>query len=144
MGSALWVMHLDGSDQTQLTTCRRRRRARQRARAIDDYHAYWSPDGRHVEWAHLNWNFVDGGGQGKWDVRVATFVVPPREPIPTEHPHRPAGQRPLVRDAVVDPPDGSGFLYTETYPARPGAATTRSSSSAELIKHDSACTASRG
>src|SRR5438309_1219323 len=75
MGSSLWAMHPDGSDQTQLTDVQPASAGPGAGEGIDDYHAYWSPDGRHVEWAHLNWNFITGGGQGKWDVRVADFSV---------------------------------------------------------------------
>ena len=110
MGSALWVMHPDGSHQTQITNLQ----PSGNNEGYDDYHAYWSPDGRHLVYAHLNWNFVDGGGQGKWDVRVADFVVD------ASGPH-------LTNVRVVRPanghwyetqwwsPDGKGFLYTETW-----------------------------
>ena len=114
MGSALWVMHPDGSDQTQLTDVFPASATPGAGEGIDDYHAYWSPDGKHLVWAHLNWNFITGGGQGKWDVRVADFVVKDGKPM-------------LTNVRVVRPdnghwyetqwwsPDGKGFLYTETY-----------------------------
>ena len=110
MGSALWAMRPDGSGQTQLTETQA---GSGNQEGYDDYHAYWSPDGRQVVYTHLNWNFVNGGGQGKWDVRVADFVVD------ASGPH-------LANVRVVRPanghwyetqwwaPDGSGFLYTET------------------------------
>jgi len=110
MGSALWVMRPDGSHQTQLTETQPGFHTQE---GYDDYHAYWSPDGRHLVYAHLNWNFVTDTGQGKWDVRVADFVVD------SSGPH-------LTNVRVVRPanghwyetqwwaPDGSGFLYTET------------------------------
>jgi Tol biopolymer transport system component len=111
MGSELWVMRPDGSHKTQLTGTDA---AHGSGEGEDDYHAYWSPDGRRLVYAHLNWNFVTDGGQGKWDVRVASFVDKPGKP-----PH-------LAHVRVVRPanghwyetqwwaPDGSGFLYTET------------------------------
>jgi Tol biopolymer transport system component len=111
MGSDLWVMHPDGSQQTQLTGLDATHGA---GEGEDDYHAYWSPDGKHLVWAHLNWNFVDDGGNGKWDVRVADFVDD------ASGPH-------LTNIRVVRPanghwyetqwwsPDGKGFLYTETW-----------------------------
>src|SRR4051794_8744931 len=111
IGSELWVMRPDGSHKTQLTGTDP---AHGSGEGEDDYHAYWSPDGRRLVWAHLNWNFVDDSGQGKWDVRVADFVDDGVHP-----PH-------LANVRVVRPnnghwyetqwwaPDGSGFLYTET------------------------------
>lgn len=112
MGSELWVMRPDGSHKTQITGLDAAHGA---GEGEDDYHAYWSPDGSKLVWAHLNWNFVDDNGQGKWDVRVADFVDDGVNP-----PH-------LANERVVRPanghwyetqwwaPDGSGFLYTETW-----------------------------
>jgi hypothetical protein len=111
LGSALWVMHPDGTHATQLTETQPGFGAQE---GYDDYHAYWSPDGKELVWAHLDWNFVTGGGQGKWDVRVGDFSVSPGG-VPT-----------LSNIRVVLPangswyetqwwaPDGSGFLYTQT------------------------------
>jgi Tol biopolymer transport system component len=104
IGSDVWVMREDGSQQTNLT----------RSGDFEDhFHAYWSPDGKWIVWTALNWN-ADAGGTGKSDVRVARF-----------DPNGPEGPR-LVDEHVVRPgnghwyetqwwaPDGSGFLYTET------------------------------
>src|SRR3954464_8084056 len=79
MGSELWVMRPDGSHKTQLTGLDAAHGA---GEGEDDYHAYWSPDGTKLVWAHLNWNFVDDGGNGNWDIRVADFVDDG-----TGHPH---------------------------------------------------------
>jgi len=80
----------------------------------DDYHAYWSPNGKRLVWAHFNGNFIDGGGQARWDIRVANFVV--RHGVPR-----------LTHVRVVRPdnghwyetqwwaPNGKGFLYTESF-----------------------------
>jgi Tol biopolymer transport system component len=111
IGSELWVMRPDGSRKTQLTGLDAARGA---GEGEDDYHAYWSPDGKRLVWAHLNWNFVNNGGTGYWDIAVADFV--------DDGVHPPQ----LARRRVVRPangnwyethwwaPDGSGFLYTET------------------------------
>ncbi len=111
LGSALWIMRPDGTHPTQLTETQTGFGADE---GFDDYHAYWSPDGNELVWAHLNWNFVNGQGQGKWDIRVADFTVSP------------AGMPSLTAIRVVRPangswyetqwwaPDGSGFLYTQT------------------------------
>jgi hypothetical protein len=104
LGSDLWVMRRDGTDRTNLTE----------SKELDDnFHAYWSPDGRYIAWTALSWNDKEGG-DGKSDIRVARFVTG-------------GGQGPrLVGEHVVRPgnghwyetqwwaPDGSGFLYTET------------------------------
>jgi Tol biopolymer transport system component len=112
MGSALYAIRPDGSKVTALTGTDAAHGA---GEGEDDYHAYWSPDGRHIVYTHLNWNFATNGGDGKWDVRVADFVDDGKNP-----PH-------LANVRVVRPnnghwyetqwwaPDGSGFLYTETW-----------------------------
>jgi Tol biopolymer transport system component len=112
LGSDIYVMRPDGSHVTKLTGTDP---AKGSGEGEDAYHGYWSPDGKHIVWAHLNWNFIDDGGSGKWDIRVADFVDDGVHP-----PH-------LANERVVRPanghfyetqwwaPDGSGFLYTETY-----------------------------
>ncbi len=111
LGSELWVMRPDGSHQTQLTGLDPAHGA---GEGEDDYHAYWSPDGRHIVWAHLNWNFVNDGGDGKWDVRVADFVVGPSGPRLTHvRVVRPANGH--WYETQWWSPDGNGFLYTETF-----------------------------
>jgi hypothetical protein len=112
IGSALYVMRPDGSQVTALTGTDP---AHGGGEGEDAYHAYWSPDGRHVEWANFNGNFIDNNGTNTWDVRVADFVADAKSP-----PHL-ANIR-VVRPANDDwyetqwwAPDGSGFLYTETF-----------------------------
>ena len=104
VGSDVWVMTRDGKRRTNLTKS---------SEFNDNFHAYWSPDGRHIVWTALNWNEAEGGN-GRSDVRVARF-----------EPDAPGGPR-LADEHVVRPgnghwyetqwwaPDGSGFLYTET------------------------------
>jgi Tol biopolymer transport system component len=111
-GSALFVMRPDGSAVTRLTGLDPSKGS---GEGEDDYHAYWSPNGRQVEWAHFNGQFLLDGGLGYWDVRVADFVDDGHSP-----PH-------LANIRIVRPdnghwyetqwwaPDGSGFLYTETF-----------------------------
>ncbi len=109
IGSSLFVMHPDGSDVTRLTGS-----VGPAGELLDDYHAYWSPDGNQIVWAHLNGNFLYDGGRFDWDIRVANFVDPPH------------GSPYLTDVRVVRPdnghwyetqwwaPNGSGFLYTES------------------------------
>lgn len=135
MGSGLWIMRPNGSDQIKLTELSAAHGA---GEGEDDYHAYWSPDGRHIEWAHLNWNFIDDGGSGKWDVRVADFVVREGKPMLTNiHVVRPANGH--WYETQWWAPDGSGFLYTET----DGTATNPELFFCRLVKHDTACQVKR-
>ena len=105
MGSSLFVVDPDTDKIVHLT---------KNPEGQDDYHAYWSPDGKRIVWAHLNWNFVETpDGHGYWDIRVADFVDD------ASGPH-------LENVRVVRPPnghyyetqhwapDGKGFLYTES------------------------------
>jgi Tol biopolymer transport system component len=104
MGSSLFVVDPATKKIVQLT---------KNPEGEDDYHAYWSPDGTRLVWAHLNWDFVDDNGQGYWDIRVADFVNDAMGPH-------------LANVRVVRPgnghyyetqhwaPDGKGFLYTES------------------------------
>jgi WD40-like Beta Propeller Repeat len=105
LGSDVWVMRHDGSARTNLTKS---------SELHDNFHAYWSADGQYIVWTALNWNPAEDG-TGKSDIRVARF-----------EPDGPDGPR-LVDEHVVRPanghwyetqwwaPDGSGFLYTETF-----------------------------
>jgi Tol biopolymer transport system component len=105
IGSSLVVVRPDGTQTTQLTV---------NSEGKDDYHAYFSPDGKKIVWTHLDWNFVTEQGQGKWDVRVADFVVgadgtPKLENIEVV---RPANGH--FYETQLWKPDGSGFLFTES------------------------------
>ncbi len=115
MGSSLWAMHPDGSDQTRLTEDGQ---ARFSGEGYDDYHAYWSPDGSHIVYAHLNWNFVTGGGSGKWDVRVAKFNVGAdgKPYLSEDHEVRPFNGHWYETQWWNPDPRRPGFLYTESYP----------------------------
>ncbi|MFL5780080.1 MAG: TolB family protein [Thermoleophilaceae bacterium] len=112
MGSALYAMRPDGSHVTRLTGLDAGHGS---GEGEDDYHAYWSPNGRRVVYTHLNWNFVTDGGRGKWDVRVADFVDDGRHPPHLAHVRvvRPANGH--WYESQWWAPDGSGFLYTETW-----------------------------
>jgi Tol biopolymer transport system component len=110
IGSELYAMRPDGSRVTKLYELSA---ANQFGEGDDDYHAYWSPDGKRIVWAHLGGNPLAGEG-ASWDIRVADFVVRGGKPT-------------LTNVRIVRPssghwyetqwwaPDGSGFLYTESY-----------------------------
>ncbi len=143
MGSALWAMHVDGSDQTQLTDVQPASAGPGNGEGIDDYHAYWSPDGKHIEYAHLNWNFITGGGKGNWDVRVAEFHVGAdgRPFLANPHIVRPDNGHWYETQWWNPDPKHPGFLYTETYPASSGAgsASTPQLFYCQLVDHYTAC-----
>lgn len=120
LGSALWAFRLgDPSKQYELTETPN---VNFSGEGYDDYHAYWSPNGTHIEWAHLNWNFVTGGGSGKWDVRVAEFHVDANgvPSLSNEHVVRPANGHWYETQWWNPNPATPGFLYTESYPEASG------------------------
>jgi hypothetical protein len=143
MGSSLWAMHIDGSAQTQLTDVQPPSAGPFNGEGIDDYHAYWSPDGTHIEYAHLNWNFVTAGGEGKWDVRVAQFhVATDGTPyLSNTNVVRPANGHWYETQWWNPNPKTPGFLYTETYPTASGSgdATVPQLFYCKLILKYSAC-----
>jgi Tol biopolymer transport system component len=117
LGSHLYVVRPDGTGATQLTGLDPDITGAPSAgfgEGEDAYHAYWSPDGKRLVWAHLNWNFITKFGRGHWDVRVADFVVgedgTPR--IENVQVVRPANGH--YYETQWWAPDGSGFLYTES------------------------------
>jgi Tol biopolymer transport system component len=106
MGSDLWAVRSDGSGEpVRLTTS---------SEGHDNFHAYWSPDGKWIVWTQLNWNAVTENGNGDSDVRVARFRTNgPKGPRLTgEHVVRPANGH--WYETQWWAPDGSGFLYTES------------------------------
>ena len=116
LGSHLYVVRPDGTGVTQLTGLDPDITGGPSAgfgEGEDAYHAYWSPDGSKLVWAHLNWNFVTKFGRGHWDVRVADFVVENGTPrIENVQVVRPANGH--YYETQWWAPDGSGFLYTES------------------------------
>jgi hypothetical protein len=143
IGSALWVMHPDGSDQTQVTetqaqflegnTTTSDPSAFGADEGYDDYHAYWSPNGKMIEWAHFDGN-LPTGGVGKWDVELGNFSVKDGKPQITDiRVVRPANGH--WYETQWWAPNGSGFLYTETT----NGADIPHLFFCKLIDHDDAC-----
>ncbi len=133
-GTALWIMRPDGSHQTQLTELPGTNKGPGASEeGYDDYHAYWSPDGTHVEWAHFDGN-IPTGGIGKWDIEVGRFVVRHGKPMLVDiHVVRPANGH--WYETQWWAPNGTGFLYTETH----GSMDNPELFFCRLIHHDSAC-----
>src|SRR5438132_7065473 len=98
-------MHPDGTHRTALTGTN----PANGGEGEDNYHAYWSPDGKQIVWAHFNGNFVNNNGTNKWDINVARFVVDNK------------GRPRLTDIRVVRPPNGH---WMETHWWAPAAASS--------------------
>ncbi|HVT65455.1 MAG TPA: hypothetical protein VHD81_09885 [Mycobacteriales bacterium] len=110
IGSELYIMRPDGSHVTKLYGLH----APSGGEGTDDYHAYWSPDGKRLVWAHFDGNFITGHGDARWDIRVASFVVRHGKPSLTHvRVVRPANAH--WYETQWWAPNGKGFLYTETF-----------------------------
>jgi hypothetical protein len=103
LGSDLYVVPVAGGDAVALTADHD---------GYDNYHAYFSPDGDHIVWTRLNWNFVTDSGRGNWDIRVADYVATPTPHLENTR---------IVKEGIGHyfetqhwSPDGRGFLYTES------------------------------
>jgi hypothetical protein len=113
-GSDLYVMRPDGSRPSRLTARSdpaHGGRYDQQPDPVpyDNYHPYWSPDGRHLIWTRTRAYPLARGGQ-RWEIMLGDFVVAHGRPR-------------LAHIRVVAPafgvyetqpwaPDGSGFLFT--------------------------------
>ena len=102
-------MRPDGSHLTRLT--RPGTAFESGGSPYDNYHPYWSPDGRHLIWTHVAYNSHSQGGT-QWTILLSTFTVDS------------AGRPQLLNVTTVAPggdnayetqvwaPDGSGVLFT--------------------------------
>jgi hypothetical protein len=114
-GGDLYVMHPDGSNAYRLTTTSDPNLGIPYGAAFgtpyDNFHAYWSPDGNHIVWTHLEADSLLAGGQ-KWEILLGDFKV--------------IGGVPQLKNVtVVGPPygayetepwspDGNGFIFFAT------------------------------
>jgi Tol biopolymer transport system component len=119
-GGDLYVIRHDGSRVTRLTKASDpndgARYDMPGGVPYDNYHPYWSPNGRRLVWTRTRAYPLAQGGQ-KWEMMLADFVAPRR------------GRPRLANVRVVGPafgvyetqhwaPDGSGFLFTAFGPRR--------------------------
>ena len=108
-GTDLYAMRPDGSHVTRLTAPGSNFESGNTP--YDNYHPYWSPDGRHLIWTHVEYNSIAQGG-AQWTILLSTFTVDANG-----NPHlsdvtvvAPGGDN--AYETQVWAPDGSGVLYT--------------------------------
>ena len=109
IGSDLYAMRPDGSRLTRLTGPDSPFESG--TVPYDNYHPYWSPDGRHLIWTHVAYGPLAQGGT-QWTILLSTLVV---DGDGTPHLAdvtvvAPGGDH--AYETQVWAPDGSGILYT--------------------------------
>ncbi len=112
-GGDLYVMRPDGSHPYRLTTnSDPAGGAPYSALAgvpYDNFHAYWSPDGRHIIWTHTEANPLTSGGGQTWSILLGDFVV--KEGRPMLRNVRVVGKPYGAYETQPWSPDGKGFLF---------------------------------
>jgi WD40-like Beta Propeller Repeat len=114
-GSDLYAMHPNGTNVTRLTA------ASDPAGGVpydapgggvpyDNYHPYWSPNGRQLVWTRTEAYPLARGGQ-RWEILLADFVAPAHGRPHLAH-IRVVGPAFGVYETQAWAPDGSGFLFT--------------------------------
>jgi Tol biopolymer transport system component len=113
-GTDLYVMRPNGSEVTRLTGVSDPNAGKRYDHAggvpYDNYHAYWSPDGRHLVWTRTEAYPLSAGGQ-RWEMLIADFVTPEHGRPRLKH-VRVVGPAYGVYETQAWAPDGSGFLFT--------------------------------
>jgi hypothetical protein len=109
IGSDLYAMRPDGSRLTRLTGPGSSFESGEVP--YDNYHPYWSPDGRHLIWTHVAYDTHARGGT-QWTILLSSFSV---DAAGTPHLGgvtvvAPGGDN--AYETQVWAPDGSGVLYT--------------------------------
>lgn len=111
-GGDLYVMHPDGSHVNRLTTNSDPNLGvpytTVSGTPYDNFHAYWSPNGKHVVWTHLEADGLPGGE--KWEIMVGDFTVNVLG-VPSLANVRVVGQPFGAYETQPWSPDGSGFIF---------------------------------
>ena len=112
-GGDLHVMRRDGSRPRRLTTTSDPDHGAPYTATsgvpYDNFHAFWSPDGRQVVWTHTEAHPLAAGGQ-TWQILLGDFVV--RRGVPSLRQVRVVGKPYGVYETQPWAPDGSGFLFS--------------------------------
>lgn len=77
----------------------------------DNYHPYWSPDGKYIIWTHVSYVSVAGGGT-QWTIMEAQIATHGSAPPTLTHVIVVAPGGDNAYETQVWAPDGNGFLYT--------------------------------
>jgi hypothetical protein len=115
-GSDLYVMHPNGSGLTRLTTSSDPAGGADYQALpgggvpYDNYHPYWSPNGRELVWTRTEAYPLANGGQ-RWQILLADFVAPAHGRPYLAH-VRIVGPAFGVYETQAWAPDGSGFLFS--------------------------------
>ena len=111
-GGDLYVMHPDGTHVYRLTTNSDPDHGAQFGEVTgtpyDNFHAYWSPDGRHIVWTHCEADPLSEGGE-KWELMLGEFTV--RHGVPSLTDVRVVGPPYGSYETQPWSPDGKGFLF---------------------------------
>ncbi len=111
-GGDLYAMRADGSHPYRLTTTSDPNSGKRFSAAsgvpYDNFHAYWSPDGKQIVWTHTEANPPSAGGQ-TWEMLVGDFTV--KSGVPSLQNVRVVGKPYGAYETQPWAPDGSGFLF---------------------------------
>jgi hypothetical protein len=112
-GGDLYVMREDGSHPYRLTTDSDPNDGALYTSTsgipYDNFHAYWSPNGRQIVWTHTEANPLADGGQ-TWEMLVGDFMI--TNGMPSLRNVRVVGKPYGVYETQPWAPDGSGFLFS--------------------------------
>jgi hypothetical protein len=112
-GGDLYVLHEDGSDPYRLTTNSDPNNGAAYTSSsgvpYDNFHAYWSPDGKQIVWTHTEAHSLSEGGQ-TWEMLIGDFTV--KNGVPSLLNVRVVGKPYGAYETQPWAPDGSGFLFS--------------------------------
>jgi hypothetical protein len=111
-GADLYVMHPDGTHVYRLTTNTDPADGAQfgelTGTPYDNFHAYWSPNGKQIVWTHTEADSLSVGGE-KWELMLGDFTV--RNGVPSLTDVRVVGPPYGAYETQPWSPDGKGFLF---------------------------------
>ncbi|MGC1814328.1 MAG: hypothetical protein WA696_09350 [Solirubrobacterales bacterium] len=112
-GGDLYLMRPDGSHPYRLTTNSDPNNGAPYGQAegvpYDNFHAYWSPNGRQVIWTHTEANPLSAGGE-TWSILLGDFKM--KNGRPSLRNVRVVGKPYGAYETQPWSPDGKGFLFS--------------------------------